>query len=341
MKKTGIRQAIGNSKKVKVLGFALCALLLAHSLAAEARQSGSIPRIGFLALGFPRPKSVPLDENFKAFHEGLRELGYIEGKNVFIEYRYEKRQPGRLLEFAEDLVRLKVNVIVAPSTPAIKAAKQATSRIPIVMLSASDPVAMFVDSLARPGGNITGVSGVASELSGKLLELITEAVPQASRVGVFWRPSTPGDSLREMEIAARALKRQLQIVEVGSRNDFEKAMQALSEKRARALVVLPAVLFARNETRIAELAVKNRLATIFWRSQFADGGGLMAYGPRRSDLWRRAGVLVGKILNGAKPADLPVEQPMKFELVINLKTAKQIGLKIPQSVLYRADRVIN
>jgi putative ABC transport system substrate-binding protein len=306
----------------------------------EAQQSKKVPRIGFLALGYPPRPSASVDERFKAFHEGLRELGYIEGKNVFIEYRYEKRQPGRLLEFAEDLVRLKVNVIVAPSTPAIKAAKEATSRIPIVMLSASDPVAMFVDSLARPGGNITGVSGVASGLSGKLLELITEAVPEATRVGVLWRPSTPVDSLREMEIAARALKRQLQIVEVGSRNDFEKAMQALSEKRARALLVLPAVLFARNETRIAELAVKNRLATIFWRSQFADAGGLMAYGPRLSNLWRRVGVLVGKILNGAKPADLPVEQPMKFELVINLKTAKQIGLKIPQSVLYRADRVI-
>ena len=306
----------------------------------EAQQSKKVPRIGFLALGYPPRPSASVDERFKAFHEGLRELGYIEGKNVFIEYRYEKRQPGRLLEFAEDLVRLKVNVIVAPSTPAIKAAKEATSRIPIVMLSASDPVAMFVDSLARPGGNITGVSGVASGLSGKLLELITEAVPEATRVGVLWRPSTPVDSLRETEIAARALKRQLQIVEVGSRNDFEKAMQALSEKRARALLVLPAVLFARNETRIAELAVKNRLATIFWRSQFADAGGLMAYGPQPSNLWRRVGVLVGKILNGAKPADLPVEQPMKFELVINLKTAKQIGLKIPQSVLYRADRVI-
>ena len=339
--KTGIgQQAIGIGNRAKVLGFALCALLLAHSLPAEAQLGKSIPRIGFLALGFPRPNSAPLDDSVKAFHEGLRELGYIEGKNLFIEYRYAKRQRERLQEFADEFVRLKVNVIVAPSTPAIKAAKEATSKIPIVMLSPSDPVDMFVDSLARPGGNITGVSGVASELSGKLLELITEAVPNATRVGVLWNPVTPADSLRETEIAARALKRQLQIVEVRSRNDFEKAMQALSRKRARALVVLPAVLFSSNARRIAELAVEKRLATIFWRSRFADAGGLMAYGPRPSNLWRRAGVLVGKILNGAKPADLPVEQPMKFELVINLKTAKQIGLTIPPNLLARADRVI-
>ena len=315
---------------------------------AESQASIHRPRIGFLASGFPPPHSSPLDDSFKvegsrlpvAFHEGLRELGYIEGKNIFIEYRYSKGQSGRLLEFAEELVHLKVNVIVAPNTASIEAAKQSTSKIPIVMLSGTEPVPRFVDSLARPGRNITGVSGVASKLSGKLLELITEAVPEATRVGVLWQPVPPAESLRETEIAARALRCQLQIVEVPSRNSFDKAMLTLSEKRAGAVVVLPAILFGRNQTLIAELAVKNRLPTIFHQSQFADAGGLMAYGARRSDLWRRAGVLVGKILKGAKPAELPVEQPMKFELVINLKTAKALELKIPAHLLMEADRVI-
>jgi ABC-type uncharacterized transport system substrate-binding protein len=315
---------------------------------AESQKSLHHPQIGFLASGFPPPHSSPLEDNFKlegprlpfAFHEGLRDFGYIEGKSVFIEYRYGKGQSGRLLEFAEELVRLKVNVIVAPNTASIRAAKRSTSKIPIVMLSGTDPVPRFVDSLARPGGNITGVTGIASKLSGKLLELITEAVPEATRVGVLWQPVPPAESLREIEIAARALRRQLQIVEVPTRNYFDKAMLALSEKRAGAVVVLPAILFGRNQTPLAEFAIKNRLPTIFSQSQFANAGGLMAYGPRRSDLWWRAGVLVGKILKGAKPADLPVEQPTKFELVINLKTAKGLGLKIPAHLLMEADQVI-
>jgi putative tryptophan/tyrosine transport system substrate-binding protein len=331
--------------------FLLCLLglfTLLWSPLAESQESIRHARIGFLSSGFPPPHSSPLDDSFKvegprlpiAFHEGLRELGYIEGKNIFIEYRYGKGQPGRLLEFAEELVRLKVNAIVAPNTVSIRAAKQSTSKIPIVMWSGTDPVPRFVDSLARPGGNITGVTGIASKLSGKLLELITEAVPEATRVGVLWQPVPPAESLRETEIAARALRRQLQIVEVPTRNSFDKAMLVLSEKRAGAVVVLPAILFGRNQVLIAELAVKNRLPTIFHQPRFADLGGLMAYGPRHSDLWRRAGVLVGKILKGAKPADLPVEQPMKFELVINLKTAKALGLKIPAHLLMEADRVI-
>ena len=241
---------------------------------------------------------------------------------------------------ADDLVHLKVNVIVATSTPAIIAAKQATSRIPIVMVSALDPVAKFIETLAKPGGNITGVTNIAANLSGKLPQLITEAVPESVHVGVLRRPGTWVESLIETEIAAGASKRQLQIAEVRNRNGFEKAMITLGEKRVRALVILPAVLFARNSRRIAEIAVKNRLAAIFWQLQFANAGGLMAYGPRRSDLWRRAGVLVGKILNGAKPADLPVEQPTKFDLLINLKTAKALGIKIPAHLLMEADKVI-
>jgi putative ABC transport system substrate-binding protein len=321
-----------------VLLFLIALFLSVSHPFAEALPSSHHPRIGFLALGFPPPASEPLNDRFKPFHEGLGELGYIEGKNVFIEHRYG--HPGRSHEFAEELVGLKVNVIVATSTPSIRAAKQATSKIPIVMVSASDPVAKFVDTLARPGGNITGVSGVASQLSGKLLELITEAMPEGARVGVLCHPLTPPDSLKETEIAANALKRQLQVVQVLSSRDFDEAMLAFREKQGRALVVLPTVLFARNARRIAELAVKYRLATIFWQLRFAEAGGLMAYGPRPADLWRRAGVLVRKILNGVKPADLPVEQPTKFDLVINLKTAKALGLKIPAHLLMEADRVI-
>jgi putative tryptophan/tyrosine transport system substrate-binding protein len=241
------------------------------------------------------------------------------------------------------MVRLKVDVIVAVSTPSIRHAKNATTKIPIVMFSARDPVtAGFVDSLARPGGNITGVSGLASELSGKLLEVLTEAVPGATRVGVLSNPDNPDNRalLKETEIAARTLKIQLQTVEVQSATDFNKAFFTLTKERADSLTVLPALLFSRNERQIAELAIKNRLATIFWRRQFTEAGGLIAYGPSLPDLWRRAGVLVGKILKGAKPADLPVEQAMKFELVINLKTAKLLGLTIPPHMLIEADKVI-
>jgi ABC-type uncharacterized transport system substrate-binding protein len=230
---------------------------------AEAQPSSHHPRVGFLALGVPAFAS----ELLNAFHEGLRELGYMEGKNVFIEYRYG--HPGRSQEFAEELVRLEVNVIVATSTPSIKAAKQATSKIPVVMVSASDPVPRFVDTLARPGGNITGVSGVASQLSGKLLGLITQTVPKTSRVGVLRHPLTPADSLKETEFAARAMKRELQIVQVRSPSNFDEAMLAFYENHGRGLVVLPTVLFARNAKRIAELAIKYRLATIFWLSRFA------------------------------------------------------------------------
>lgn len=322
---------------------ALGAILLAFSFSAKAQEPTKIRRIGFLAAGFPPPQSAPLPDSFKAFHQGLRELGYIVGKNVMIEYRYTEKKPERLPALAEELVRLKVDVIVAARTASIRHAKNATTKIPIVMFSASDPVtAGFVDSLARPGGNITGVSGLISELSGKLLELLTEAVPGATRVGVLSNPFTPDARrlLRETEIAAQILKLQLQTVEVQSPSDFNKAFLTLAKERADSLMLLPAVLFSRNQRRIAELAVKNRLAAIYWRRQFAEAGGLVAYGPSQSDLWRRAGALVGKILKGAKPADLPVEQAMKFELIINLKTAKLLGLTIPPHMLIEADKLI-
>ena len=328
--------------RLKLFLIALTVSTLAPFIEAEAQQLKKIPRIGFLMVGFPPPQSAPPDENFKAFHEGLQDLGYVEGKNVVIEYRYTKGRSERLVQFTEELVRLKVDAIVAPWTPAIHAAKQTTTKIPIVILSAAqDPeTAGFVESLARPGGNITGVSGLGLELSGKLLEVLAEAVPGRTPIGVLSHPVHRAKVLTETKSVAAALKLKLQIVEIGSRNDFRKAFLSLVKEQAGALMVLPAVLFVRNENQIADLAIESRLPAIFYRRRFAEVGGLMAYGPSLPELWRRLGVLVGKILKGAKPAELPVEQPTKFELVINLKTAKQIGLAIPPYVLARADRVI-
>jgi ABC-type uncharacterized transport system substrate-binding protein len=329
-------------KKARVLSILFVVVLLAFAVIAEAQQPKKVPRIGFLMVGFPPPRSAPLGENFKAFHKGLQELGYVEGKNIIIEYRYTKGRSERLSELTEELVRLKVDAIIAPWTPAIRAAKQTTTKIPIVILSAAeDPVtAGFVDSLARPGGNITGVSGLGSELSGKLLEVLTEAVPGRTRIGVLSHPLQRAELLTETKSVASSLKLKLQIVEVGSQNDFRKAFLSLVKEQAGALMVLPAVLFVRNENQIADLAIKSRLPAIFYQRRFAEVGGLMAYGASLPELWRRVGVLVGKILNGSKPADLPVEQPTKFEFVINLKTAKQIGLTISPNVLARADKVI-
>ena len=328
--------------RLKLFLIALTVSTLAPSFEAEAQQLRKISRIGFLTLGFPPPESAPLNENLKAFYKGLQELGYVDGKNILIEYRYAKGRSERFSELTEELVRLKVAAIVAPTTPSIRAAKQGTTKIPIVILTAAeDPVtAGFVDSLARPGGNITGVSGLGSELSGKLLEVLSEAVPGRTPIGVLSHPLHRGKLLAETENAARALKLKLKIVEVASRNDFREAFLGLDKDRAGALMVLPAVLFASYENQIADLAIESRLPAIFYRRRFAEVGGLMAYGPSLPDLWRRLGVIVGKILNGSKPADLPVEQPTKFELVINLKAAKQIGLTIPPNVLARADMVI-
>jgi putative tryptophan/tyrosine transport system substrate-binding protein len=306
---------------------------------AEAQQ---LKKIGFLIIGFPPPQPAPPNENIIAFQKGLQELGYATGKNILIEYRYARGRSERLSELTEELVRLKVDTIVAPSTPSIRAAMQTTTKIPIVILSAADdPITEgFVESLARPGGNITGVSGLGFELSGKLLEVLTETVPGRTPIGVLSHPVNRAKSLTAIKSVASALKIQLQIMEVGSRNDFTKAFSSLVKEHARALIMLPAVLFARNQNQIADVAIKNRLPAIFYQRRFAEVGGLMAYGPSLPELWRRMGVLVGKVLNGSKPAELPVEQPTKFELVINLKTAQQIGLTIPQSVLFRADKVI-
>jgi putative tryptophan/tyrosine transport system substrate-binding protein len=308
---------------------------------AQAQQAKKVARIGYLSQGFPPPPSAPLHPSVEAFYQGLREVGYTEGKNLIVEYRYAKGNSNRFPELSAELVSSKVDLIVATSTPAIRAARQATTTIPIVMLSVGDPIdAKFIDSLPRPGGNITGVTGVAPALSGKLLEVLVDAVPGVTQFGVLWFPVTGREALTPTEDAARALRVRLKILEVRSRDELDKTFIATTKDRTRGLLVLPALFFTTNQKRIAELSMNSRLPTIYWSTRFAEVGGLLAYGPSLPDLYRRMGVLASKILKGTKPAELPVEQPTKYELVVNLMTAKQIGVTIPQSLLFRADKVI-
>ncbi len=278
-----------------------------------------------------------------AFRLGLRDLGWVEGKNLSIEYRYAEGKSDRLPDLTTDLVRLKVEVIVTSGTTGTLAAQKATKAIPIVMAAAGDPVAYGLgETLARPGGNVTGVSQMASELAGKRLELLKEIVPKLSRVAVLWDPQVASSALnwKELQLPAQQLGLQLLSLEVRSPDDLDKAFEAATRARAGALVITGDTLFNANLKRIAGLAAKIRLPSIFQISEFADAGGLVSYGPDRADMYRRAATYVDKILKGAKPGDLPVEQPTKFELVINLKTAKAIGITIPRTVLFRADRVI-
>jgi putative ABC transport system substrate-binding protein len=279
----------------------------------------------------------------QAFHQGLRDLGWTDGKNIHIESRYSEGQSARLSHLAAELVRQNVDVIVTCLTPDTLAAKKATNAIPIVMASVGDPVGSgFVESLAHPGGNITGMTNIAPELSGKWLELLKETVPKLSRVAMLWDPEGPISAVawKESQTPARALGLQLHSLEVGKANDFDKAFAEAMRARVGAVAIAPNSQVARNLRRVADLAIGSRLPTIFQITEFVEVGGMMAYGPDRSDLFRRAAGYVDKILRGRKPADLPVERPMKFELLINLKTAKQIGLTIPPNVLARADRVI-
>jgi putative tryptophan/tyrosine transport system substrate-binding protein len=320
----------------KIFVLALSAMLFAVYVPVEAQQPNKIPRIGYLSSGSASIRT-------EAFRQGLRELGYIEGKNITIEYRNAEGKIERYSDLASDLVSLKVDVIFVPSTPGALAAKNATKTIPIVFTSVGDPVGNgLVASLARPGGNITGLSTLAPDLSGKELELLKETVPKVSRVAVVYNPDNPGktSSLRETEVAARALRLQLQPLEVRDPSDIEPAFQAARREKTGALIVLRDVVTIGQTKRIVELALKNQLPAIYGDRDFVDAGGLMSYGPNMSDLFRRAAVYVDKILKGAKPADLPVEQPTKFEFIINLKAAKQIGLTIPPNVLARADKVI-
>jgi putative ABC transport system substrate-binding protein len=308
-------------------------------LAAEAQPAGKIPRIGLLSSFSPSDTTLW----HQAFREGLRDLGWVEGKNISIEYRYAEGRDDRLPDLVADLVRLSVDIIVSAFTPDALAAKKVTKTIPIVVVSAGDPVTTgLVESLARPGGNITGLSTMSPGLAGKRLALLKEIVPKLSSLAVLWIPQSPTSALnwKEIQLAARELGIQLHSLEVRSSNDLDNAFETTIRARAGALAITPDPLFGRNLKRIVDFAAKSRLPSIFHVREFVDAGGLVAYGPDRSDSFRRAAGYVDKILKGVKPADLPVEQPTKFELVINAKTAKSLGLTIPQALLQRADRVI-
>jgi putative ABC transport system substrate-binding protein len=322
-----------------VISFTLCALLFALCFSAEAQQPTKIPRIGYLA---PNSLSV-LVARTEAFRQGLRDLGYVEGKTILIEWRSVEGKLDRLPALAAELVRLNVDVIVTAGPTATRPAKEATSTIPIVMTLDIDPVGTgFVASLARPGGNITGLSSLAPEISSKQLELLKEIVPRLSRVAVLWASSNPGNplQLREIKLAAETFGVKLQFLDILGSKDIQIAFKAASRERADAVLVLQNTISAAHRTELAELATKSRLPAIYPRLEFVEDGGLMSYGASFTDMDRRAATYVDKILKGVKPADLPVEQPTKFEFVINLKAAKQIGLKIPPNVLARADRVI-
>ena len=322
----------------KIFRLALIALLLALSVPADAQQTGKVPRIGILA---PGSSAFPTSAYHDSFRQGLRELGYIEGKNIFIEIRYAEGKQDRLSDIATELVKLKVDVIVTATRPGVLAAKNATSAIPIVFAAVGDPVrAGLVSSLARPGGNITGLSIIETELFGKRLELLKETFPKITRVAHFRDATSPGTGSAEMQATASALGLQLQSLEVRSAKDFDGAFEAILKERAQALTATASPVISINQQRIVAFAATNRLPAIYPYSEVIDAGGLMFYGVSFSDLFRRTATYVDKILKGAKPADLPVEQPTKFEFVINLITAKQIGVTIPPNVLVRADRVI-
>ena len=318
-----------------IVTFAL-GLLLAP-LAADAQQAAKVPRVGFLTLGSP-PSPY-----FEALREGLRGLGYVEGRTITIEPRFAEGKVEKLADHATELVRLKVNVILAVGGASVQAAKNATSTIPIVMGFSGDPVeARFVVSLARPGGNITGLSFLSSELAGKRLELLKEVTPGISRVAVLSNPDHPGEQFdwRQAQAAARVLAMALQYVVVRGPKDFDNAFATMSRERVNAILVFPDALTLSHRKQIAEFAVKAQVPMISGWREFTDAAGLMSYGPSLRDGLRRAATYVDKILKGAKPADLPVEQPTRFELVINMKTAKALGLTIPQSMFIRADEVI-
>jgi putative ABC transport system substrate-binding protein len=322
----------------KIIGLTLCALLFASSYPAEAQQAKKIPRIGFLFVG-----SRDQQAHLEVFRQGLRDLGYLEGKNITAEYRYAEGNTNRLPELAAELVQLQVDVIVTSTAIGAQAAGKVTKTIPIVMTTSGDPVGSgLVASLARPGGNITGLTVLAPQLSGKRMELLSESFPRARRVAVLWNPTLEGGGrvFKETQAAAQALGLDIHSSEIRSVGDIERAFETIAKVRTQALVTTPEPLTTNNATWIVSLANKARLPAIYPTRLFVEYGGLMAYGLNTADLYYRAATYVDKILKGAKPAELPVEQPTKFELVININTAKQIGLTIPPEVLARADKVI-
>jgi putative ABC transport system substrate-binding protein len=316
----------------KFLIWLLATVLLGTAPSAEAQQAGKILRIGYLASSAPP----------EAFRQRLRDLGYIEGKNIAFEFRTSGGNSERNSELAVELVRLRVDVIVAGGAGAIRAAKNATSTIPIVMSAVNDPIALgFVASLAHPGGNITGISTLSPELSGKRLELLREVIPKVSRVALLaHRAVAMRTSIDETQLAAQSLQLKLQLLEVDGPGEFESAFEAAKKQRAEALMQIQSGILSPHQQRIIDLAAKNRLPALYNNRVNVEAGGLMSYGLDAVERQRRAAALVDKILKGRKPADLPVEQPTKFEFVVNLKTAKQIGLAIPPNVLARADKVV-
>jgi putative ABC transport system substrate-binding protein len=323
--------------RYKVIALLLVTLILTSVRLAEAQDQKKRPRLGVLTGGSASSDSTRI----QAFVQGLRELGWVEGQTIIIEYRYAEGKLDRLEKLAAELVAT-VDIIIAQAPAAVRAAKNASSMTPIVMAHGGDPVAQgFVANLARPGGNVTGLSNFSAELSGKRLELLKETFPKVYRVAVIWNPDAPGPVLgfQELEIAAKALKVPLQSLQVRGPKDFDAAFQAAKEQ-AGSLVVIQDVVTVTYLKRIVELAAVHRLPAIYMEKEWAEAGGLMSYGVNQPDLHRRAAIYVDKILKGAKPVELPVEQPTKFEFVINLKTAKQIGVTIPPNVLARADKVI-
>src|SRR6266480_3424339 len=327
-------------KEAGVSSIVVAAVMLTVAMVANAQQPTKVPRIGYLGGVSPSANSGRIE----AFRRGLRELGYREGKNIVIEWRHaEAAKLDRLPVLAAELVRLKVDIVVTGGPPATRSAKEATATIPIVMGFDDDPVGNgFVASLARPGRNITGLSALSPEISGKQLELVKEIVPSLSRVVVLGNSTQPGNaqSLREVELAKGALGVKLQYLDVPGPADIETVFRTASKGRADAVLVLRAPVFFSHRKQIVDLAAKRRLPAMYYTTEYVENGGLMTYGASISDLFRRAATYVDKILKGAKPADLPVEQPKKFEFVINLKAAKQIGLTVPPNILARADRVI-
>jgi putative tryptophan/tyrosine transport system substrate-binding protein len=322
----------------KVICFALSLLFFALCASVEAQQQAKVAKIGWLG-ALPAAS----DSGREFFGRELRALGYVDGRNISFEYRHADNKLDRLPALADELVRLKVDVLVAPQTVQALAAKNVTRAIPIVFFNVADPVAAgLVDSLARPGGNITGFTDISAVLAGKRLELLKETIPKLSRVAVLWDPQNPGSAQqwKESQLPARELGLQLHSMEVSSPDKFDSAFKEATKAGSAALVVAGSPLALSNQKQIADLAEKNRLPVIGGRGDFVASGGLMSYGPDRAESYRRAAAYVDKILKGAKPADLPVEQPTKFELVINLKTAKALGLTIPPLVMMRAEKVI-
>ena len=318
----------------------LALILFTVPLAADAQQAGRVPRIGFLSLTSPSDRPAL----FEAFRQRLRELGWVEGQNIVIDYRYAEGRVDRLPDLAAELVRLKVDVLISWGTQGVTAARNATGTIPIVMIAVRDPLGIgLVASLARPGGNVTGVSGTAGlEWVAKQLELLKETVPKIRRVAILSNPTNAYHALaiREANVAAPSLGVQLQLLEARGPNEFDGAFAAMGKDRAGALLVLSDAMLNSHRTRLADLAARNRLPAAYGVRESVEAGGLMSYGPSFLDSFGRAAIYVDKILKGAKPADLPVEQPTKFELVINLKTAKALRLELPPALLARADEMI-